>query len=116
MNAAEAKKTTKSVLIKLQRDHEKERKTFLTNESRSVQKLWKERGPVLIAQIEGHIKEAAAKGHNCIDVPTKINPNGEAIFYLQKPDQPLHDVLMDHFRKQGFEVEEYQYFGLEITW
>lgn len=116
MNALEARKTTDNYLAKVEREHEIARKKLLAKEHKQTAALWEKRGPAPIAQIDGYIRRAAAKGGNGTWEPTNINPNGDSVIYLDGEDQLVKELLMDYFRNEGFTVTDYMYGGLKITW
>ena len=39
-------------------------------------------------------------------------------FYWSEAERlrPIHDLLMEHYRSEGYDVEEYQNHGMKITW
>jgi len=116
MNATQAKKTAKAYLDKISREHEREYNRLMAEEEQEAKALWKKRGPALIKQITGYIEKASAKGDHHTYAPSDVNPNGDQIIYLEESDWPAYELLMAYFRGQGFEVEEYQYHGMKITW
>lgn len=116
MNAIEARKAADAVRAKINRRLDKEREVFLAEQERERKAIWKERGLMWIAKIEGFIKKAINKGDHYLWEPNTTNPNGSDIIYIGKGDFPIQDMLMDHFRGLGFTVEEYQYGGMKITW
>jgi hypothetical protein len=116
MNAAEARRMAKGAIDKLQRDHDIEYEATKAKKEREAAVLWKKRGDVLVSQIEGYIQKAAEKGHRGIWEPSDLNPNGDEIIWVKKADLPIHEMLMDYFRNEGYDVEEYQNGGMKITW
>jgi hypothetical protein len=117
MRAAEARKIAKDCIAKLQRDHEIEYKATMAREKKHAAAVWKERGDVLVAKIDRWIADAAAKGHHGTFEPSTLNPNGDEVIWLEdKGDWPIHDLLMEHYRGEGYTVEEYQNHGMKITW
>jgi hypothetical protein len=70
-----------------------------------------------VTKIDRWIARAASEGHHGTFEPTTLNPNGDEIIWLEdKRDHPIHDLLMEHYRGEGYEVEEYQNHGMKITW
>lgn len=116
LKAAQARKQADEYVAGLQRKHEKEHNEFKAKEYNRIETLWRKRRDALVSLIEGYITKAAAKGNNHTWEPTSVNPNGDDIIYLEKPDQALKEKLMEYFRGNGFMVVDYQYGGLKITW
>lgn len=117
MKAAEARRKAKAVIAKLQRDHEVEYKETMAREKKHANAVWDERGDALVAKIDGWIAEASAQGHQGTFAPSEINPNGDEVIWLEdKRDWPIHDLLMLHYRAEGYDVEEFQNHGMRITW
>jgi hypothetical protein len=116
LKAAEARKKAKDAIAKLQRDHDIEYAATKAKEARQAEALWKKRGPALVSQIEGYIKKASAKGYHGTWAPSDLNPNGDEIIWVKDADLPIHELLMDYFRNEGYDVEEYQNGGMKITW
>lgn len=85
-------------------------------EAQTSASLWRKRGPELVAQIDSYIEKASLRGQHGIDEPSDINPNGDSIIWLKETDRPIHKFLMDHYRREGFTVEEYTPVALKITW
>src|ERR1700675_2259724 len=116
MKAAEARKTAKEYLDKMGREHDREYNRLMAEEKRESEAVWKKRGHALVKQIDGYIAKASAKGDHHTYAPSDVNPNGDMIIYLEEPDWPAYELLMQHFRGEGYNVEEYQYHGMKITW
>jgi len=116
MNATEAREKAKRAIAKLQRDHEMEYRATLVKKTKQAEALWKKRGSALVSQVEGYIKTAAAKGHHGTYAPSDLNPNGDEVIWVKDADLPIHEMLMNHFRNEGYAVEEYQSGGMKITW
>jgi len=116
IKAHEAKQAAKTYYNKLVSDHAVEYKKIVERERKETEKVWALRGTKLVEQIEGWIKDASAKGLHTTYAPTDVNPSGDEIIYLEDEDRPIHDKLMDYFRKNGFTVEEFQYNGMKISW
>jgi hypothetical protein len=116
MNAAEARKKAKGAIAKLQRDHDKEYEAAKAKDARQAEALWKKRGSAWVSKIEGYIKTAAAKGYHGTYASSDLNPNGDEIIWVKDADLPIHEMLMDYFRNEGYDVEEYQNGGMKITW
>ena len=63
------------------------------------------------------IARAAKNGQRGTYEPSTLNPNGDEIIWLEdKRDHPIHDLLMEHYRGEGYKVEEYQNHGMKIEW
>lgn len=116
MKAAEARKRTKAWHVKAGRDHDKEYNAIMAREKQHAAKVWRERGTALVTRIDRWIAKASAEGHNGIYEPSDLNPNGDEVIWLDEPNWPIHELLMEHYRGEGYEVEEYQNHGLKITW
>lgn len=116
MNVTQARKKAAAYINKITQDHAREYDRIVLEDKKEAEALWKTRGAVLIKQIEGYINEASAKGDRHTYAPTSVNPSGDQIIYLCPADRPIYKLLMNHFIEEGFEVEEYQYYGMKITW
>src|SRR5258708_1202792 len=116
MNAATARKATDDWMKKATKDNIQWNKEREKREASVSAALWKTRAPVLLAKIEGYIKEASGNGGRGTFAPSVINPNGDPIIWLEKTDGPIHQRLMAHYRGQGFAVTEYSPMALKITW
>jgi hypothetical protein len=115
-DAMQAQKAVQKYMTKLSKDHARTYDKMKEKESEEAGTLWKTRGQLLVNKIEGYIKKAASIGHNYTLEPTTTNPYGDQIIYLGEGDWPIYKMLMEHFRGQGYLVEEYQYHGMKITW
>ncbi len=116
LTATRAQKTAKSWRDKAEKDHEREYNKLKEKERAATDTMWPTRGLMWVEKIEGYIKKAAAKGNHYTYEPTTTNPNGDHVIYIGTNDTPIYEKLMQHFRDKGFTVEEYQYFGMSITW
>ena len=116
ITATEARKTAKSWLDKADKDHDREYNKLKEEERVATAFMWPTRGLMWVEKIEGYIKKAAAKGDHGTYEPSRANPNGDHVIYIIPDDKPIYEKLMQHFRDQGFTVEEYQYFGMSISW
>jgi hypothetical protein len=117
MKAAEARKATAAWHRKVQREHDAEYKATMSREKKHAAAVWEERGDALVAKIDKWIAKAASEGHNGTYEPSNLNPNGDEVIWLEdKRDWPIHELLMEHYRGEGYEVEEYQNHGMKITW
>jgi hypothetical protein len=116
LKASEAKKTSQAYYNKLVSDHAVEYKKIKERERKETEKVWALRGEELVAKIEGWIKKAAARGQHVTLEPSDINPNGDEVIWLDDVDRPIHNKLMDYFRKNGFTVVEYSPNAMKITW
>jgi len=116
MNVKIARKATSDWMKKVTLENKEWNRKRVIRETRIATDLWKKRGPVLIAQIDGYIKKASANGHHGTYAPSAINPNGDPIIWLDETDRPIHYLLMDYYRAQGFTVAEYTPIGLKIEW
>lgn len=111
-----ARKAASDWLKKTVEENKEWNRKRVAQETMESKTLWKSRGPELIAQIDGYIKRASAQGKHGILEPSDLNPHGDPIIWLSESDQPIHKLLMAHYRKQGFTVVEYTPLGLKITW
>lgn len=116
LKASQARKQAEDHVAELRRKHEKAYKETKAKEYKQIETLWSKRRDDLVNMIEGYITRAAAKGNTNTWEPTDINPNGDDIIYLEKPDQPIKEKLVAYFRGNGFTVVDYMYGGLKITW
>lgn len=116
IKATDAIKIAKDHMEKAYKQFEEERKKKIIEEGRIRRRLWRTRGPVLIEQIEGYIRKAAAEGRHHIWEPSRNSPGGDSIVYLDVDDQPIKRLLTRYFTDNGFHVEDYAYGGMKITW
>jgi hypothetical protein len=116
MKASEAKQAAKTYYNKLVSDHAVEYEQIMAREHKEAERVWALRGETLVAQIEGWIRKASKDGKHVTFEPTDVSPHGDEVIYLEDADRPIHGMLMDYFRKNGFTVKEYQYKGMKITW
>jgi hypothetical protein len=108
MNAREARKNSKAYRDKLIRDNAAWRKKYDAEQARLFKKRKAERWDIVIAKIDKQIKELSLKGHREFGL--------EEILYFPGDDSILFEALMQHYKEEGFEVKEYQGFGLKLSW
>ncbi len=116
MNVHDARGATAAARARMNKEWEAEHEKFMAKQTKEIEARWKERGQMWITKIEGYIKKAAAKGDNYVWEPNTTNPNGSEIIYVGAGDYLIHKKLMEHFRNLGFNVQEYMYGGMKITW
>ena len=116
MDAANARKAASDWLEKATKENQEWNRKRIAKETREAETLWKKRGPVLVAQIDSYIRKASSNGHHEIYEPSKLNPNGDSIIWLEESDGPIHEILIGHYRKQGFTVKEFTPIALKIEW
>lgn len=116
MDATTARRFTSEWMKKATKENQEWNRRRLARENRESTLLWKKRGLALVAQIDGYIKKASVNGQHNIYEPSRINPNGDSIIWLDENYRPIHKLLIAHYREQGFTVEEYTPIALKIEW
>jgi hypothetical protein len=116
MNAAQARSAVNQWHIEAGRENREYNRKRIAREKATAAAVWKERGDALVTKIDGWIAKASKDGKRGTYEPTDLNPNGDEVIWLKKAEQPIFELLMEHFRNEGFEVEEYQNYGMKITW
>jgi hypothetical protein len=116
MSASRARKAAREWMKKVTEENAQWNEVRTKQQARISADLWKKRGPALVAEIDGYIKKASVNGEHGIYEPSEINPYGDPIIWLEEADRPIHKLLMDHYRLQGFRVLEYTPIGLKIEW
>ena len=101
---------------KLTADHARDWDAMKAREKAETEAMWPTRGLMWVEKIEGYIKKASAAGHNYVWEPNTTNPNGSDILYIGEGDRAIYEKLMEYFRGQGYSVQEYQSWGMKITW
>src|SRR5271167_275407 len=104
MNAATARKAASDWMKKAIKENKEWNLKRIIRETYESTAQWKRRGPTLIAQIDGYIKEASIQGKHGTYAPSDINPYGDPIIWLKETDRPIHQLLMNYYRDLGFTV------------
>jgi|HubBroStandDraft_5_1064220.scaffolds.fasta_scaffold05868_5 hypothetical protein len=116
MNAAKARKAVEDWMVKVTKENRSYNRERIKEEDRIAAALWKEKGALFLRKIDGYIKKASSNGRRYINEPSRINPNGDTVIWLEESDRPIYKILMAHYRQQGFTVEEYEPLGFRIEW
>lgn len=116
MTAQQATSIVKKITLERQRKYEQDRKAALEEEKRVIETVWKMHGKDLIKQIDGFIEKSALQGRTYTYEPSRSNPNGDEVIYLDDIHLPIKNKLMVHYINKGFFVVDYAYGGIKITW